>query len=167
MTAGILLLEAASTTLVWAQSRPIEGTYRNPALGYSIRIPEGLKGNTGDQAGPERGVRIPLPSGGQIVVFGEPNSLEWKNPQEGIRWELKDSDCSSTPQEVRPVLVGKLKGAKGGIVCGDNVLNLLLAFRTHGGPIYWLRLETARAHESEDEAVLKRIAASFRLIRWE
>jgi hypothetical protein len=52
MTA-VLLVQVA-----WADARWIEGTYRNPALGYLIRIPRGLKGTAGDEAGPERGVRI-------------------------------------------------------------------------------------------------------------
>jgi hypothetical protein len=43
---------------------------------------------------------------------------------------------------------------------------LFLVFRTHGEPIYWLRLDTVRVHASEDEAILETIAASFRLIRW-
>jgi hypothetical protein len=165
-TVVILLLQIACAVAVWAECRSIEGTYRNPALGYSIRIPRGLKGAAGDQAGPERGVRISLPSGGEIVVFGEPNSLEYKSPEEGVRAELTVKDCESRQREIKRALVGKLHGAEGNLVCGDHVLRLFLVFRTHGGPIYWLRLETVRAHESEDEAILKTIAASFRLIRW-
>jgi hypothetical protein len=112
-------------------------------------------------------VGISLPSGGKIVVFGEPNSLEYKTAEEGVSAELTLKDCSFDEREVKPALVGKLKGAKGRLVCGDRVLRLFLAFRTQGGPIYWLRLDTIRAHESQDEAILETIAASFRLIRWE
>lgn len=143
----------------------MEGTYRNPAQGYSIKIPRGLKGVTGDQAGPERGVRISLPSSANIVVFGEPNSLEYKSPEEGVRAELKLKDCESAQQEIHPAIIGKVKGARGRLVCGDRVLDLFLAFRPQGEPIYWLRLDTTRAHESEDEAVLQTVAASFKLIR--
>lgn len=149
-----------------AQSRSIEGTYRNPAEGYSIKIPPGLKGLFGDEEGPQRGVRISLPSGGEIVVFGEPNSLEYKNPDEGIRAELKLKDCEPAQRESQPAPIGKIKGARGRLVCGDRVLTLFLAFRPGGEPIYWLRLDTTRAHESEDQAVLQTIAASFKLISW-
>ena len=167
LTTGALLLLIACAKTALAQVKSIEGTYRNPALGYSIKIPPGLKGLVGEEDGPQRGVRIPLPSGGEIVVFGEPNSLEFKSPQDGVRKELKLKDCESAQQEIQPAAVGKLKGARGRLVCGDRVFNLFLAFRPQGGPIYWLRLETSRAHESEDEPILGTIGASFRLIRWQ
>jgi len=164
--AGALLLLATSTRVVYSEIRFIEGTYRNPALGYSIKIPFGLKATTGDQDGPERGVRISLPSGGEIVVFGEPNSLEFKSPQEGVRAQLARGGCGSGQPEVNSAPVGKLNGAKGRLICGDHVVRLFLAFRSNGGPIYWLRLETNRSHQSEDETTLDSVAASFRLIRW-
>jgi hypothetical protein len=165
LTKGVLSLLIACANTALAQVRSIEGTYRNPALGYSIQIPRGLKGVTGDQDGPERGVRISLASGGEIVVFGEPNSLEYKTPEDGVRAELKLKDCESE-QEIRPATIGKMKGAMGRLVCGDRALILFLAFRPHGEPIYWLRLETTRTRESEDAAVLQTVAASFRLIHW-
>jgi hypothetical protein len=162
----VLLVQLACTGVAWADARWIKGTYRNPALGYSIRIPRGLRGMAGDEAGPERGVRISLPSGGKIVVFGEPNSLEWKSPEEGVKAELTHEVCASDRQEVKQARVGRLNGAKATLVCGDRLLRLFLAFRPRGGPIYCLRLETVRAHESGDEAILENIAASFELIRW-
>jgi len=166
LTTGVLLLMIACANIASAQVRSIEGTYRNPALGYSIQIPRGLKGITGDQDGPERGVKISLPSRGQIVVFGEPNSLEFKSPEDGVREELKLEHCESAQQEILPTAVGKLKGARGRLVCGDRVLNLFLAFRPQGGPIYWLRLETTQAHELEDQTVLRTVVGGFKLIHW-
>ena len=162
----MLLLQIVSPDTVLPQVRSIEGMYRNPALGYSIRIPNGLKSVTGDQSGPERGIKIPLPSNGTITVFGEPNSLDYETPAAGVKDELTLKDCGSSQRDVEPSPVGKLKGAKGRLVCGDRVLVLLLAFRSRGGPIYWLRLETTRAYESRDEAILETVAASFKLIRW-
>src|SRR5712692_7909221 len=150
-----------------AEQRRITGTYRNPALGYSIRVPQGLNGVTGDQAGPERGLRISLPSGGVISVWGEPNSLEWKTPEQGVRWALISEKCASSQKdEVSAVPVGKLSGVKGVLVCRDRVLKIVLVFRPGGGPIYWLRLETASTHGLEDEAVFHRVAATFILIPW-
>jgi hypothetical protein len=143
------------------------GTYRNPALGYSFKVPNGLKAVTGDQAGPERGVGIQLPSGGVISVFGEPNSFEYKSPEEGVVDSLKSISCNSGEPEIKRAKIGKLIGAKGRIACDDHVTVLLLAFRPHGGPIYGLSLRTDRAHDTGDGAVLDTIAASFKLIRWE
>lgn len=166
LTTGVLLPLIACANIASAQVRSIEGTYRNPALGYSIKIPPGLKGLVGEEVGPQRGVRIPLPSGGEIVVFGEPNSLEFKSPEDGVRKELKLKDCESAQQEIQPAAIDKIKGARGMLICGDRVLILLLAFRSQGAPIYWLRLEITRAHQSEDEAIVEAIAASFKLIPW-
>jgi len=162
-----LLVQTIWIPIVGAETRSVEGAYRNPALGYSIKIPHGLKGVSGDQDVPERGVRIPLASGGEIVVFGEPNSLEWKSPEEGMRDHLKSPGCNSGERKVERAHVGRLNGAKGTLICGDRVLKVLMAFRSRGGPIYWIQLETSRAHESEDEAILETVAASFKLIRWQ
>jgi len=164
---GVLLVQLTSIGVGRAGGKWIEGTYRNTALGYSIKIPRGLRAMVGDQAGPERGVRIILPSGGSVVVFGEPNTMEWKRPEDGVRAELGDTTCASSQQEVKLTRVGKLNGAQASLVCGDRVLRVLLAFRSGGEPIYWLHLETVRAHELEDDAILKSIATSFTLIRRE
>jgi hypothetical protein len=162
-----LLGLAILASLARAESRSIEGTYRNPALGYSMKVPHGLKAIAGDADGPERGVRIPLTSGGEIVVFGEPNSLGWKEPEEGVRMGIPRSDCATDRQHIRHVKVGQLSGAETSLVCGDQVFRVLLAFRKGGGPIYWLRLKTVRSHQPEDEAILNSVAASFKQIRWE
>ena len=149
------------------ESRRIEGTYRNPAFGFLVEIPHSLKAIAGDEAGPERGVRLSLLSGSEIVVFGEPNSLEWKTPEEGVTTGIPRSACSTDRQQVKQVKVGQLNGAETSLVCGDRVFRVLLVFRKGGGPVYWLRLETGRAHQSEDEAVLNSVAHSFKLIRWQ
>ena len=167
LMSGVLLVQLACTTVISADARWVEGLYRNPALGYSIKVPHGLKGLTGDQAGPERGLRILLPSGGTILVYGEPNSLEWKSPEEGVLDALTNQHCVGHQPEIKQTRVGKLGGARGSLLCGESVTTVILVFRPGGGPIYWLQLKTARAHESEDNATLETIAASFTLIRWE
>jgi hypothetical protein len=146
--------------------RSIDGVYQNYALGFSIKIPHGLKGIASDEAGPERGTVIPLSSGGKITAFGEPNSLEWKNPDEGINHELASEACASAKPKISGAHTGKLMASKGSLVCGDRVLILMLVFRPKGGPIYWLRLETNRSHRAEDEAVFQTAVASFKLIAW-
>jgi len=101
-----------------------------------------------------------------ISVWGEPNSLEWKSPEQGVRWVLRLEKCAAAPQ-VASASVGKVRGTEGVLVCGDRTLKVLLVFRPGGGPIYWLRLETASVHKLEDEAALNGVAATFRLIRWQ
>ena len=161
-----LSLFVACITAAQGNPRSVEGIYRNYALGFSIDIPPGLKGTAGDEAGPERGTTIKLSSGGKIIVFGEPNGLEWKNPEEGVKYELAHEACGATRPEVSPARIGKLAGSKGSLACGDRVLDVRLAFRTKGEPIYWLRLETDRSHRTKDQDILETVAASFKLIPW-
>jgi hypothetical protein len=100
------------------------------------------------------------------LVWGEPNSPEWKSPEEGVRYTLDREKCAAAPR-VAPTSMGKLRGAEGILVCGDRVLKVSLVFRPHGGLIYWLRLETTFAHRLEDENIQRKFAATFSLIRWE
>lgn len=167
-TGATIAILIASITLARADPRRFTGTYRNPALGYSIKVPPGLQGETGDQAGPERGFGISLPSGGILSVYGEPNSIEWKDANEGVRWALADEKCRSTRQEqVSPARVGRLMGTKGSLECDGRVVETLLIFRPGGEPIYSLTLRTDPSHAREDQIILERFAASFKLIRWQ
>lgn len=163
----VLLYVATWIGVGSAEPRWVTGKYRNPALGYSVVLPYGLKGLAGDEAGPERGVRVWLPSGGVISVWGEPNSLEWRSPAEGVRHELSYERCTPKQQEISPARVGSLKGAKGRLVCGDHVVVTLLAFRPGGGPIYWLRLDTTPGNERRDDSALSDIATTLELIQWQ
>ena len=162
-----LLYLATGTTVGSAAQRLVRGEYRNPSLGYSVTLQPGLTGVTGDQAGPERGIRVSLPTGGTVSVYGEPNSLEWKTPAEGIRGELVNERCARERQEILPIRVGRLKGAKGRLVCGDRAVVILLAFRPGGGPIYFLRLDSTRRGEDRDITILRGSAGTFKLIPWE
>jgi hypothetical protein len=148
-----------------AQQRSVTGEYRNDAMGFAVRIPDKMRGQAGDQAGPERGVGISLPSGGQVTVYGEPNSFGYKTTEEGIRHSLSEY-CDSDKPSISVARVGKLQGAKGRLMCGERVIEEMLAFRPGGGPIYWLTLQTGSVHAVEDEAALGRIAQGFKLIAW-
>jgi len=155
----------ALCALAGAQERSITGEYRNYAEGFAVRIPTGLHGVTGDQSGPERGLRISLPSGSSITVFGEPNSPEYKTAAQGIQDSLSEY-CDSEKPVISGAIVGKLHGAKGRVVCGERVAVKMLAFRPGGGPIYWLTLQTTSADAAADEAVLLTIASGFKIIAW-
>lgn len=148
-------------------SPPVAEMYQNPALGYSIDIPKGLVGVTGDQAGPERGIEVRLKTGGVISVYGEPNSLGWSSPQDGVKYAFAHSECPKTPPKVSRVRLGNVSGAKGEQSCGGSITETMLAFRPKGGPIYWIVLRTHSEHKSEDEATLQQMARTFKLIKWE
>jgi len=155
----------ALCVMVIAQERSVTGQYRNNALGFAVQIPSGMRGLAGGQAGPERGVEILLPSGASVTVYGEPNSVEYKTAAEGIEDSLSKY-CVSGKPTVSLVRIGKAYGAKGRLVCGERVIEQMLAFRPGGGPIYWLTLQTTSVHAAEDEAALGRIAQGFKLIVW-
>ena len=162
-----LLCLALSTGIIRAQEWQVNGTYRNSAEGYSIKIPRGLSGKTGvSGTGNQRGVDISLPSGGLISVWGEPNSLEWRSPSDGVRGHLENGECTSGKTEPSETVVGRIAGAQGRLACGNAVEITFLAFRPGGGPIYWLMLKTSPTHESEDKAVLEKVATTFRIIGW-
>jgi len=162
-----LLCLALSTEVVTAEEGPFSGVYRNFAEGYSIKIPRGLSGDTRVSGGaPQRGVNISLPTGGVLSVWGEPNSLEWRGPSDGVQWRLENGECASGKAGPSNVVIGRVAGAQGRLACGNAVEILFLAFRPGGGPIYWLMLTTSPAHESEDKAVLEKVAATFRIIPW-
>jgi hypothetical protein len=161
----VIVLFTASFEVNRAQPRSIKGLYRNPALGYSVVVPDGLEGITGDQSGPERGIRVALPSGGSIVVYGEPNSLEFKTPTEGVRDDLDQKHCGRPT--VAKARIGRVTGAEGTLICDQRALKVLLAFRPGGGPMYSFHLETTSPNLDRDAAILRRFASSLKVIRWE
>ena len=164
MRIGIIIL-LVSCVCAAHTTRRITDKYSNPALGYEVTVPEGLVGETGDQAGPERGFGISLSSGGTISVFGEPKSLEWRAPIDGIRHSLALEKCNAVRQQTTGYgHMGRLMATKGALVCGDRLLEMLLAFRPEGGPVYWMTLRTTAQKRTEDEAAFNKLAASFKLI---
>jgi hypothetical protein len=176
-TARTLIILLLFTPASLPNERPVQGIYRNQALGFSVKIPTGLKAVAGDQAGPERGVRIVLPSAGTLVVYGEPNSQAWKSPAEGLRYELGQETelcrASSKPASSHYVIYaarvgeqedpGRLIGSEGAFTCAERFVKIILVFRPDGDPIYWFRLITTVGHETE-ASYLDSIAHSFTLI---
>jgi len=164
MRIGIIILVISCASAAQTAKR-VSGDYSNPALGYEVTVPEGFAGKTGDQAGPERGFTVSLPSGGTITAYGEPNSLEWKAPIDGIRHSLGLEKCNSDQRQGTGFgRMGRRTATKGSLACDDRVLEMLLAIRQGGGPIYWITLRTTTQKRVEDEAVYNKLAATFRLI---
>ena len=148
------------------EPRTVKGIYRHPGQGFSVVIPDAARGLVEGDLHTERGIRIALPSGGSIFVYGEPNTLEWPTPADGIRSAVQDTPkCAS--DGVREVRVGKLTGAGARLLCDGKVVSLQLVFRPGGGPVYWLRLETNRDNEGGDVTFLKMVSSSFQLIHWQ
>lgn len=146
-------------------ARRITGNYSNQGFGYEVTIPEGLVGTADDEGGSERGFSISLPSGGTIAVFGEPNTLEWKTPTDGIRHSLGAENCDSGRRQGTAFgRMGRLTATKGSLECDDRVLEVLLAFRTSRGPVFGMTLRTTTQKRIEDEAAFNKLAATFQLI---
>ena len=164
MRIGVIILVVSCVSAAQT-AKHITGDYSNPAMGYEVTVPEGLVGITGDQAGPERGLTVSLSSGGTISIFGEPNSFEWKAPIDGIRRSLALEKCNSDRRQATAFgRMGRLTATKGTFTCDDRVLEMLLAFRPGGGPIYWLTLRTTTQKRIEDEAAFNKLAGTFQLI---
>ena len=167
MRIGVLIL-VISCASVAQTARRVTGDYSNPALGYEVTVPEGFVGITGDQAGPERGLTVSLPSGGTINVYGEHNSLEWKGPIDGVRHSLGLEKCNSDRRQATAFgRMGRLTATRSTLACDDRIVEMSLAFRPEGGPIYWLTLRTTAQKRAEDETVFNKMAATFRLIPWQ
>jgi len=163
MRIGILILVISCVSA--AQTRRITGNYSNQAFGYEVSIPEGLVGMADDRDGSERGFTISLPSGGTIAVFGEPNTLEWKAPIDGIRHSLGAEKCDSGRRQATAFgRMGRLTATKGSLECDDRLMEMLLAFRSSRGPVFGMTLRTTPQKRTEDEVTFNKLAATFQLI---
>ena len=161
-----LLLCATGHAAAQSMPRAVVGRYHNPAQGFSVRVPRGLRGVAGDQAGPERGVKILLGEGRRIVVFGEPNSLEWKDSAEAARRANEVYGSDALNAKVTSGRLGPLAASRAVIQSRSRTLEVMVAFRPGGGPVYWARLESDRKHYQYDRTVFQRVARSFRIEAW-
>ncbi|HEY7180156.1 MAG TPA: hypothetical protein VIC84_02005, partial [Blastocatellia bacterium] len=143
--------------------------YFNYAQGFSIGIPTALPGRRGQEAGPERGVSIPLASDctSVMVVFGEPNSLEWTRPSGAVKWEIgvaKEDDSQAVARRFITRL-GKLKAA--GVTIRhqttDELETIVVAFRPGGSLFYQARLSTTEKRYSHDLKIFMKVLQGFRL----
>ena len=168
---GILVLTSLGQ---WKQCEgtPVSRRYFNYAEGFSVAIPKGLRGRRGQSAGPERGVSIPLSRDctGVVVVYGNPNSLEWRSPAAAIV-EKAESAIKDDPQaEVRRYMtrLGRLKAAGVNVRrrANSQVEETVVAFRPGGGPVYTARLRTTVARYKRDRAVFRAVLRGFRIEDW-
>ena len=100
-----LLIKAAAVLLalvatVTAQQRTIIGVYKNFAEGFAVRIPQALK--VSPETNPGRNVESAfLCCWDTCNLYGEPNSLEWTHPEEGVRYALQ-AYCPASEQTIAP-----------------------------------------------------------------
>jgi hypothetical protein len=145
-------------------ARQISGRYSNPSQGFSVLVPMGLAGLAGAEAGPERGVGVPLSASASMVVFAEPNSLDWKRPADGIRWAVaaRRAELIETPR-VTATRLGKIEASTATLRTLDDVEEIVLAFRPGGGLIYWAQLTTDRARHPRDRIRFLQMIRTFRV----
>ena len=161
----LLLLCASSAAAQSEGPFLVQGLYENFAEGYAVTVPDNLVGVAGNEGGPQRGFSVLLPSRGAITVWGEPNSLEYPSPEEGVRQSLSlDQSTCKKVVKVKSAKLGPLQAAEGAFTCGDRVVTELLAFRPGGGPIYFLRLDSLEPYFSEDAGLFRQFATSFSII---
>ena len=161
-----MLLCVTGVTLAQENRRVIVGRYHNPAEGFSVGVPRGLKGIAGDQAGPERGAAIPLRGDRKIVVYGEPNSLDWKDAAQALRSAIVDEGSNLSTSGVSTVRLGPLAASRAILKSRNRSLEITVAFRPGGGPVYWARLESDPRHFPHDHKVFMRVIRSFRIEAW-
>jgi hypothetical protein len=155
--------------LMQCQGSPVSNRYFNYAEGFSVAIPTGLQGRRGQSAGPERGVAIPLTNNctAVVVVFGQPNSLEWLSSEDAITWEIRtltDGDLQAEVQRYATHL-GDLKAA--GVTvrhrATSDVEDIVVAFRAGGPSVYMAWLATTHARYKQDHDSFAKVLAGFRL----
>jgi hypothetical protein len=105
-----------------------------------------------------------------MVVFGEPNSLEWATPAGAINCEI-DTTKEDDPQAVAQQFItrlGKLKAA--GVILRHHTTDerevIVVAFRPGGGPVYKAMLNTTGGRYSHDRKIFMKALQGFRLEAW-
>lgn len=175
---GVLVLMSLGQTNLaqWKQlqctGRTVSKRYFNHAEGFSVAIPNDLKGRAGQAAGSERGVAFPLSQDctGVVVVFGEPNSLEWPAPTDALTWLARTHTEGDSQAKVRRywTRLGKLKAA--GVTihhqATSDVEDIVVAFRPGGGPVYTAHLATTGTRYKQDRRSFKKLLRGFRLEPW-
>ena len=175
---GVLALTSFSQTKLdqWRQWQcqvgAITKRYFNYAEGFSIAIPTGLLGRRGQAAGPERGVSIPLSRDctSVVVVYGEPNGLEWATPADAIGWEI-DTAKGDDPQAVARRFITRLgKPKAAGVTIRHHTADereiIVVAFRPGGGPVYKAMLSSTGRRYSHERKIFMEVLQGFRLEAW-
>jgi hypothetical protein len=170
---GVLVLTSLGQWKEWqCRGTAISKRYFNYAEGFSVAIPRALQGRRGQDAGPERGVSLPLSDdcSAVVVVSGQPNSLVWSTPADAIAWEAQTQSENDPQTEVQryKTWLGKLTAA--GVTirhrATSDVEDVVVAFRPGGGPVYTARLATTERRYKQDRKSFRSVLRGFRLEPW-
>ncbi len=167
-----LELAAPDWRAAQCQGEHVTGRYTNFAEGFSVQVPSGYVGRRGAQSGPERGLSIALTPNCDafIVLFGEPNSLGWKAPQEGLERLVTEETAAnaSVTSRSHTAKLGRLPAAAVTMTqsATDQIEETVMAFRPHGGPVYTATLVSSKGRYRQDKATLEQVLSTFRLEPW-
>lgn len=154
------------------EGEPAGKAYVNYAVGFSVTLPKGLFFRRPVQAGPERGAQVPLAPdcAAVVVVFGEPNSIEWRSADAAIAWEVaweREHDPGAV-LHVYSSQMGSLMATGLHIehATMEDVEDVVVALRPGGGIAYTARLATSRARYRVDLVRFLAVLRGFRLTEW-
>ena len=171
---ALILLLAAPTgwKALQCQGTPVTGRYTNNGLGFSVAVPAAHPGRRGLQGGPERGVSVPLGPGCEavIVIYAEPNTLEWRTPADAIasRASVYKAEAPNVRLTSSALAIGTLPSA--GLLAHPSATSdteeLVIAFGPKTGLVYTAMLVSPAARFARDEVVFRKFLQSFRLEPW-
>jgi hypothetical protein len=148
-------------------------TYANETWGYAITIPPGMTAYS-QTAPPYHGVWFVLgdPAHGAIVVEGQANSLEFKDPQAAARSQLRFLSDGKTvgSNSLTAIRWGSLPAVRmeTRYRCkGDPAMYAevyVVALGPEKDPMYEIVLTTTVDRLREDRAILERILRSWKFI---
>ena len=167
-----LELAAPDWRAAQCQGERVTGRYTNFAEGFSVKVPTEYVGRRGAQSGPERGVSIALTPNCDafIVLYGEPNSFEWKAPQEGLERLVTETTGAnpSVTSRSHTAMLGRLPAAAVTMTQSgtDQIEETVMAFRPHGGPVYTATLVSSKGRYRQDKATLEQVLGTFRIEPW-
>jgi len=105
-----------------------------------------------------------------VVVYGEPNSLEWATPADAISWKIKTAK-EDDPQAVTRRFItrlGKLKAA--GVTIRHHTTDereaVVVAFHPGGSPVYQATLSATGKRYPHDHKIFMEALHGFRLEAW-
>ncbi len=144
------------------------GRYVNMASGYSVRIPNGMRGYDFRSEGRHNGFALGVGKIAQAVIFvsGDPNSIEYKTPREAAMGEVdivRESSRLIESQTISDSRLGALDAAR-----------VVVTYRCKGSGERWIQSSVvALSPDKEflyslqmyvDQSVLDQLIGSWRFV---
>ena len=178
----LLIFTLAGTIFGQHRQSPRASVFRgqdeNLVLGYSVRIPKGLRGRSAPPPQPQHGFVIALSQkpGAELSVDASYNALEWNTLSDAFNYyyqELlsKSGDVRilekrninwSGRRAIKFTLQYKNKGSR-----RDRIESSIISFRTCPGEsaeiVYAIDLHTSLNRSRKDKALMKQVYTSMKL----